>query len=249
MILPKSSRFLPTPLEPLKVSGLLDGLGRLQHLDRLLVAAALFQILDGDFGLEHLVRLGAAFGADDARGHGPLDDQGVRPLLGERAAEVDVQRVEILAHGRFGLQAVAGQCPGQVVAGHVLLRVARDRDIVVIDEHLDVELLADREARGLGVVAFHLAAVGAQQHDRFAGVRHGDAIAECPEVAEAAGGEFDAGRQSFFRMAGQAAVELAVVQQPFRRHRAVQHAQQILRRDAMARLIVETSARWARRWQ
>jgi hypothetical protein len=75
--------------------------------------------------------------------------------------------------------------------------MAGDGDIVVVDEHLDVELLADRQARRLGVVAFHLAAVGAEQDDRLAGVRHGDAIAECPEVAEAAGGEFDAGRQPF----------------------------------------------------
>jgi hypothetical protein len=48
-------------------------------------------------------------------------------------------------------------------------------------------------------------------------------------------------------VAGQAAVEFTVVQQLFRRHRAVQHAQQILSRDAVARLVVENRARWARR--
>ncbi len=38
---------------------------------------------------------------------------------------------------------------------------------------------------------------------------------------------------------GQPAVELAVVQQPLGGHRAVQHAQQILRRDAVAGLVIE----------
>ena len=183
--------------------------------------------------------LGVTLGAGDARGHGPLDDQRVRLLLGERTADVDVEGVEILAHGRFRLQAVAGQGPGQVVAGHVVLRVARDRDIVVVDEDLHIQLLGDRQARRFGVVAFHLGAVGAEHDDRLVRVRHGDAIAKCPEVAEAAGSEFDAGRQTLFRVAGQATVELAIVQQLFRRHRAVQDAQQILRRDAVARFIVE----------
>ena len=41
---------------------------------------------------------------------------------------------------------------------------------------LHVELLADRETRGLGVVSFHLAAIGAEQNDGLSGVRHGNAV-------------------------------------------------------------------------
>ena len=73
MILPKSSRFLPTPDEPLKVSGLFSGLAVLSISIAALVLPALFEILDGGVGLEHFVRVRAAFGAFDARGHRALD--------------------------------------------------------------------------------------------------------------------------------------------------------------------------------
>ena len=67
------------------------------------------------------------------------------------------------------------------------LRMAGDGDVVVVDEDLDVELLADGEPRGLGIVAFHLRSVGAEQDDRLAWVGHGDAVAEGPQVPEPPG--------------------------------------------------------------
>src|SRR6202012_3175589 len=70
-------------------------------------------------------------------------------------------------------------------------------------------------------------------------VRHGDAIAKCPEVSESAGRKFDTGRQPLFRVTGQATIELTIVQQLFRRHRAVQDAEQILRSDPVARFVEE----------
>ena len=113
------------------------------------------------------------------------------------------KRVEVFAHHRVGQKPVAGERARQVVADHVFLRVAGDRDVVVVDQHLDVQLLDRRQPRGLGVVAFHLRAVGAEQDDRLARVGHRDAVAERPHVTEPAGRKLDAGREQFLRMAGQ----------------------------------------------
>ena len=83
------------------------------------------------------------------------------------------------------------------------------------------------------------AAVGAEHDDGLARVGHRHAVAERPHVPEPAGAELHARREPLLRMARQALVVLAIVQQLLRRHRAVEHAQQILRRHAMAGLVVE----------
>ena len=49
-----------------------------------------------------------------------------------------------------------------------------------INGKFDVELLCDREPGGLGVVAFHLRAVGSEQEHDLAGVGLGDAVHERP---------------------------------------------------------------------
>src|SRR5215467_666573 len=48
--------------------------GRLEHLDRCLVPAALLEVTDGGLDLQYLVCLGVTFGAFDAGGHRALDD-------------------------------------------------------------------------------------------------------------------------------------------------------------------------------
>ncbi len=117
--------------------------------------------------------------------------------------------------------------------------MACDGHIVVVDQDLDVQRLCHRQPRGLGVVAFHLAAVGTQQDDRLAGIGHGDAVHERPQMPEAAGAELHSRSEQFLRMPRQAAVEFAVVQQPFRGHGAVQDTEQILSGHAVAGFIVE----------
>src|ERR1700723_4518771 len=117
--------------------------------------------------------------------------------------------------------------------------MTRDGHVVVVDQYLDVDLLADAKARSLRVVAFHLTSVRSEHHDRLARIRQGDAIAECPEVPEAPGAELHAGGQHLFWMSGQSTVVFAVMQQLFGRHGAIEHAEQILRRDSMPCLIVK----------
>ncbi len=117
--------------------------------------------------------------------------------------------------------------------------MAGNRHVVIVDEHFDIQFLGDTKARRFGIVALHLAAVGAQHHDRLAGVGHRDAIDEGPQVSQATGAEFHARREQLFRMPGQSAVVLAIMQQLFRRHGAIQDAQQVLGRHTVARLVIE----------
>ena len=217
----------------------LIGLGVLEHLDRFFISAALFEVLDRDLGLEHLVRMRRSLGAFDAGRHLALDDQCVRAVVREDAAQVDVQLIQILAHHGVDGQSVAGERAREVVADHVLLRMAGDGDVVVIDEHLEIELLAHAKPRGFGVVPFHLRAVRTEHHDRLARIGHRHAIAERPHVPEPAGTEFDARRELFLRMSRQSLVVLAIVQQLLGGHRAVEYAEQILRRDAMPGLVIK----------
>ena len=118
-------------------------------------------------------------------------------------------------------------------------RMAGDGDVVVVDQHFHIQALcATVEAGGLGVVAFHLTAVGAEHHDRAAGARHRDAVAEGPHVPKTARAELDARREVLLGVARQAAVELAIVEQLLCGHVPVEDAEEVLRRDAMACLVV-----------
>ena len=105
----------------------------LQHFDGLRVPA-LFEISNRHIDLQRFVRMWAALGSLDSRRHRPLDDQRVRPIVGEDTAKIDVQGVKVLAHRRFGGEAIARQGAAQIVADHVLLRVAGNGHVVVIDQ-------------------------------------------------------------------------------------------------------------------
>jgi hypothetical protein len=117
--------------------------------------------------------------------------------------------------------------------------VPRDRDVVVVDQYLDVQALGDREPRGFGIVALHLAPVGAEQNDSLARIGHRHTIAEGPHVAEPAGAELKARCQPLLRVARQPTGVFPIVEQSLRRHRSVEHAQQILRCDPMPGLVVD----------
>jgi hypothetical protein len=117
--------------------------------------------------------------------------------------------------------------------------VAGNGDVVVVNEHLEVQLLGHGEPGRLGIVPLHLAAIGTQQDDGLAGVGHRHAIAKSPQMAETTRAEFHAGSEKLLRVARQAALILPIVQQSLRRHGAIEHAQQILRGDPVSRLIVK----------
>jgi hypothetical protein len=126
------------------------------------------------------MRLGATLHAFDARCHRALDDQRVRIIVAKHTAKIDVQRVKVLAHRRLGGKAIARKCAAQVIADHVLLRMAGNGHVIVIDHHLDIEVLAQHQTSGLRVVPFHLAAIGAKQNDGLSRICEGDSITESP---------------------------------------------------------------------
>ena len=225
----------------------LPGLGRLQHLDGALIAAAAFQIFDRRRGFQHLMGARTALRPLDSGRHGTLDHQGVGNRVAKRTAQIDIQGVQILTHRGLGDEAIPGQGAGEVVTGHVLLRMAGDGDVIVVDQHFDVQLFADGEAGRFGIIAFHLTAVGAEQNHGFAGICQGHAVDEGPQVAETAGAEFDAGSQHFFGVAGKSAVVFAIMQQLFGGHGAVQARSTGIVWRPGGRLHRKKSARWARR--
>lgn len=74
--------------------------------------------------------------------------------MGEDLAETSPKGVKVLALDGDNLQPVARKGLREVVALHVLGRVAGNGNIVVIDDKLDVEVLRDSQTGGLRVVTF-----------------------------------------------------------------------------------------------
>lgn len=68
--------------------------------------------------------------------------------------------------------------------------------VVVVDQDLDVEVLRDGEASGLGVVSLLLCAVRAEAEDGLGRFGESNAVHERPHVSKPARREFDAGREA-----------------------------------------------------
>src|ERR1700742_5259237 len=117
--------------------------------------------------------------------------------------------------------------------------MASDGHVVVIDKDFHVQLLTHCQARSFGIVAFHLTAIRAQQHDRFPGIRHRNTVDEGPKMAKPARAEFDARRETLLRISREAAAELSVMQQMLYRHCTIENTHKILRGHSVARLVVK----------
>lgn len=74
--------------------------------------------------------------------------------MGEDLAETSPKGVKVLALDSHNLQTVTGEGLREVVALHVLGRVAGNGNIVVIDDKLDVEVLRDSQSGSLRIVTF-----------------------------------------------------------------------------------------------
>lgn len=74
--------------------------------------------------------------------------------MGENLAETSPEGVKVLALDGDNLQTVARKGLREVVALHVLRRVAGNGDVVVIDDELDVKVLRDGQTGGLRIVTF-----------------------------------------------------------------------------------------------
>ena len=137
----------------------------LQQGHRLGIAAGL-EIVDGQIDRDDIVALGQAFDAGDPDGHQAFVDQGHRTVGGQGL----LIRANRASRSSPSPSSTARPWPARVlvdiVALHVLARMAGDGDVVVVDEQLDLEVAGHGIAGGLGVVAFHLRAVAAEHHQR-----------------------------------------------------------------------------------
>ena len=149
--------------------------------------------------------------------------------LGDGAPEL----VDVLALDGEDLEAVALESLRELEALEVLGGMARDGDVVVVDEELDVQVLRDGEAGGLGVVALLLGAVGAEAEDGLVAVGEGDAVDEGPDVAKAAGGELDARGEAELGVTWKLRVGGAVVEEVFGGDVALECGKEVLGRDAV----------------
>jgi hypothetical protein len=199
---------------------------------------ALFaQVGQGQFLVDHVVAGMAAFEARDARRHPALVDQRHRPGRAHRLQHAPIERLDVLAVAAVHVHAVALQRLADVVARQVVRGMAGDRDVVVVNDHLDVDLLRHGEARRLGVVALHLGSVGTEHEHDFVRVGLGHAVDKGPHVAETARGELDAQLGVRFGMAVEALVRNAVLQQLFKGHLAVERRHGVLDGHAVAALV------------
>lgn len=214
------------------------GLDGFEHVDGFGVAA-LGEVIGGDAGLDDIVAVDGAFEGFDAGGHFAFVDEGDGAFAVDGAADADEEAVEVFALADIDGEAVAFEGFGDAVAGEVIAGVAGDGDIIVIDEEFDVEILGDGHACGLGVVAFHFGAVGAEEEYGFFRVGEGDAVGVGPHVAEASGGEFDAGEHVAFGVAGDVGEGFTVVEKFFEGDIAIESGEEVLGGDAVAGFIEE----------
>ena len=114
-----------------------------------------------------------------------------------------------------------------------------DRDVIVVNEQLDVQLLSNSQTSGFRVIAFHLRSIGAQHEDNLPWIRNGYTIDEWPHMPKAARGEFDSRSKSAFGMSRQMGQVFAVVIELFDWKIAFQSCHEILSRYAMTSFVEE----------
>lgn len=202
--------------------------------------SALGQVLAGDFDVDHVVGMDLALDALDTGGHGAVHDHGSGTLVVDDVAHRAIQRVDVLALGADNVEAVAFQGSGDVKALQVLRRVSGDRDIVVVNEQLDVEVPGHSNACSLGVVSFLLGTIGTQHDDVLILVGHRDTVDHGPHVTETTGAELDTRREAQLGVARQLGVGVTVVQEMLRVDLAVHCGEKVLGCDTVARLVEES---------
>src|SRR5699024_352821 len=97
-----------------------------------------------------------SFDAAHAGRHLPFDHDTDRPVTDEGRTDAAVQIREVFTVAAVHFAAVPLERVVHAEAGQVLLRVAGDGHVVVVDEQFHVQVLRHREPGGFRVVAFHL---------------------------------------------------------------------------------------------
>lgn len=118
-------------------------------------------------------------------------------------------------------------------------RCARNGDVVVIEEELDVQALGDSETGSLSVVTLLLRAVRAEEDDRLALVSKGNTVDHGPGVTETARGELDTRSKAKLRVAWELGVGISVREQVLKVQVTVKGREQVLGGDTVTSLVKE----------
>ena len=112
-----------------------------------------------------------------------------------------------------------------------------NRDVVVVNQQFDVQILSNRQAGGFRVIAFHLRSVGSQHEDNLARIRDRHSVYEGPHVSQAARGKLDSGSKAALRMSRKMRQVFTIVIQFLNRQFTFECGHQVLCRDAVTSFI------------
>jgi hypothetical protein len=121
----------------------------------------------------------------------------------------------------------------QVVSLEIIGRMASNRDVIVVNQELDVQTLSNSETSSLCIVALLLRTIGAKTKDDFVPVGEGDTVHMWPHVPETTRRELDTWSEAEFRVARKLGICFAVVQKMFWRKVVFQSREEVLRRDTV----------------
>jgi hypothetical protein len=121
-----------------------------------------------------------------------------------------------------------------VVSLEILGWMARNSDVIVVDQELDVQVLSNGETSSFCIVTLLLGTIGSEAKDNLVSVRECDTVHVWPHVPETARRELDTGCEAKFGVAGEVGVSCTVVQKFFLRDGALESREEILSRDTMA---------------
>lgn len=188
-----------------------------------------------------------ALEALDERSHLTPDDTGSGPVGGDNITESWVERVEVFALSGNDAHAVAFKRLGDAVALEIVRGMAadvsrfltdlRNGDIVVVNDHLDIEILRYSKTRSFSVVTLLLGSIGTQTEDCLLPVRQGDAVDQGPHVAETPRREANTWSETQLGVAGKLGLRLAVVKQLLHGKVTVQGGDEVLGCDTVASLV------------
>jgi hypothetical protein len=95
--------------------------------------------------------------------------------------------------------------------------MARNGDIVVVNQQLHIDVVSHRKPGRFSIIAFLLGAIGPQAEHGFARVSQGHTIDVGPHVTKPTGAELNPGSQAQFGVAGELLVGGAIAASAARR--------------------------------
>lgn len=116
---------------------------------------------------------------------------------------------------------------------------ARNGDVVVIKEQLNVQALCDSKTSSLGIITLLLGAIRAEKEDTLRLVGESDTVDQRPHVTKTARGELDTRGEAQLRVTWEFRVGISIVEKVLKVEVAIEGRKQILGGNAVAGLVEE----------